>query len=293
MREGDSSSLTEEFKKLGFDVKQHPAGYRSVHYICSSQPGLREVLVEIQVRTIFEEAWSEIDHRVRYPNFSDDPLISYFLTIFNRLAGSADEMGAFVKKLMNGLQETNTELARANREKEEALTAMASMIADLKKGKQQDEETKRKLSQLQDEVRKLRLIPSVDNCKDIRALAGMTSVQSSILYGHHANSAAIEMVRQLEIDGRNSYLAEMASRHLKESSATHQMMRQIEKIESDNASVLAAVAQHALKFSAAEIVRQENSCESNIKHLSLNSPDHAALNIDLVPFFEEGQDRSR
>jgi ppGpp synthetase/RelA/SpoT-type nucleotidyltranferase len=91
VREGDPPDLTKKFGEHGFEVKEHPAGYRSVHYIFLTQPFQRKVFAEIQVRTIFEEGWSEIDHRVRYPNFSNDQLVSYFLTIFNRLAGSADE----------------------------------------------------------------------------------------------------------------------------------------------------------------------------------------------------------
>lgn len=58
-----------------------------------------EVLVEIQVRTVFEEAWSEIDHLMRYPYDVDNPIITEYLGIFNRIVGSADEMGMFIKKI--------------------------------------------------------------------------------------------------------------------------------------------------------------------------------------------------
>ncbi|TMP43399.1 hypothetical protein CWB96_02390 [Pseudoalteromonas citrea] len=99
-----------------FDIKQHPAGYRSTHYVFESQPLNQKVYSEVQVRTIFEEGWSEIDHKVRYPNFSDNDQVVYFLRIFNRLAGSADEMGSFVKELVNELDETNKELVRIKNE---------------------------------------------------------------------------------------------------------------------------------------------------------------------------------
>ncbi|MCK6437210.1 RelA/SpoT domain-containing protein [Rivihabitans pingtungensis] len=203
VREGDSSSLMEKLKELGFDVKLHSDGYRSVHYICSSQHLRRKILVEIQVRTIFEEAWSEIDHQVRYPNFSDSPLVSYFLTIFNRLAGSADEMGTFVKDLTSELDGMNAKLIDANREKEEAFMAMDRMISDLEQGKQQDAETRKKIGELQDEIRKLKGISSVGNRKDA-ALAAMTiaSMQprepTSISREIYSNGTAAEMVRQME-----------------------------------------------------------------------------------------------
>ena len=55
--------------------------------------------MEIQVRTVFEEAWSEIDHIIRYPYDVDNPVLTEYLAIFNRIVGSADEMGMFIKKL--------------------------------------------------------------------------------------------------------------------------------------------------------------------------------------------------
>ena len=66
VRQGDPQALTEKFRSNGWTVKEHPAGYRSVHYVVSTKPLQRTIFAEMQVRTIFEEGWSEIDHRVRY-----------------------------------------------------------------------------------------------------------------------------------------------------------------------------------------------------------------------------------
>ena len=48
-------------------------GYSSVHYVIRlgkslrrAKPGLADLKVELQLRTIFEEAWGEIDHKYRY-----------------------------------------------------------------------------------------------------------------------------------------------------------------------------------------------------------------------------------
>lgn len=79
-------------------VRDH--GYRSIHYLIGVPVTKQEeVLVEIQVRTVFEEAWSEIDHLMRYPYDVDNPVITEYLAIFNRIVGSADEMGMFIKKM--------------------------------------------------------------------------------------------------------------------------------------------------------------------------------------------------
>lgn len=106
IRSGDESENLNEH----FDVKTHPAGYRSIHYVFETQPLKQIIYTEVQVRTIFEEGWSEIDHKIRYPNFSDNHNVATFLQIFNRLAGSADEMGTFIKGLvteLNNNQEQN------------------------------------------------------------------------------------------------------------------------------------------------------------------------------------------
>lgn len=98
---------TTRFKKLGdpelaLIIDQggtevdHDAGYRSIHYGIKYQPEKLPILVEIQTRTIFQEAWSEIDHKVRYPNFSENELLKYFLITFSGLSANADDMSSFV-----------------------------------------------------------------------------------------------------------------------------------------------------------------------------------------------------
>jgi GTP pyrophosphokinase len=99
IRRGDAESFIDEFRAKGCEIMEHTFGYRSVHYLVKSQPTKDLHIVEIQVRTIFEEAWSEIDHRLRYPHDTNYPLLNQYLFIFNRLAGSADEMASFARYL--------------------------------------------------------------------------------------------------------------------------------------------------------------------------------------------------
>jgi putative GTP pyrophosphokinase len=103
-RRGDPGEVVERFKSKGCKAKEHPFGYRSVHYLVKCKPAKTEHIVEVQVRTIFEEGWSEIDHRVRYPRGAG-PALEQFLVLFNRLAGSADEMGSFVGCLETTMQD--------------------------------------------------------------------------------------------------------------------------------------------------------------------------------------------
>lgn len=117
-RDGDSSDYQKKFEELGCDVKIHPYGYRSVHYIIETKPAKEIYFAEIQVRTIFEEAWSEIDHTIRYPYDQDNPVFGQFLLILNRLAGSADEMGTFIQFLKKELQNKENNFQQVMKEKD-------------------------------------------------------------------------------------------------------------------------------------------------------------------------------
>lgn len=76
-REGDNTaSSVQEVLQDQFDHKQHPAGYRSWHYLIKTSPTKQQDIAEIQVRTIFEEGWSEIDHQLRYPYDLDNHLLN-------------------------------------------------------------------------------------------------------------------------------------------------------------------------------------------------------------------------
>ncbi|MCI8578805.1 MAG: GTP pyrophosphokinase [Lachnospiraceae bacterium] len=69
--------------------------YRSLHYIIK----YKGYYIEIQGRTLFEEGWSEIDHDIVYPYFMDDEMLSDFSTLLNRLAGMADEMSSYFRRI--------------------------------------------------------------------------------------------------------------------------------------------------------------------------------------------------
>ncbi len=156
IRTGDHEDLSEKFRDQGFEMKEHPAGYRSIHYVFSTQPARRKVIVEVQVRTIFEEGWSEIDHKVRYPNLSSNDLLGYFLTIFNRMAGSADEMGGFVRVLSSGLRELEEQVSEANRDKEKTLFAVDEALRKLENANPQNQELTQSIATLKAEIEKLR-----------------------------------------------------------------------------------------------------------------------------------------
>lgn len=131
-RSGDSVEYNKRFEEYGCEIKEHPHGYRSVHYIVETKLAKKTILAQIQVRTIFEEAWSEIDHKIRYPYDQDNPVFSQLLLLLNRLAGSADEMGTFIQYLKNELKNRDDNYKRSILEKDSLIKQLEQKVKDLK-----------------------------------------------------------------------------------------------------------------------------------------------------------------
>jgi len=139
VRKGDSEEFIKKFKDKNCDINEHIFGYRSVHYIVKSTPGKQLHLAEIQVRTIFEEGFSEIDHQVRYPYDQDNLIIASYLAIFNRLAGSADEMGSFVKILKLELAQKDKLAMKLSTERESLTKRLKEQVEKLKIAQEEKE----------------------------------------------------------------------------------------------------------------------------------------------------------
>lgn len=96
VREGDD---THRFEELNIEICSRKSGYRSVHYLIEFFPTNQKVIAEIQVRTIFEEGYGEIDHQLRYSHDKIPKVLASNLLLFNRIAGSADEMASLINLL--------------------------------------------------------------------------------------------------------------------------------------------------------------------------------------------------
>jgi putative GTP pyrophosphokinase len=58
------------FQGIGIETKDSENMYTSVHYILKSN-SRTAVTCEIQVRTLMEEVWGEVDHSINYPHKTD------------------------------------------------------------------------------------------------------------------------------------------------------------------------------------------------------------------------------
>lgn len=115
VRRGGLSALnTEPFEAAGYQMDApHRAGYSSIHFVVRLGPefhtvidrgrgirdcykelskslGSRRCLVEIQLRTLLEEAWGEVDHVIRY----EDKTLSQDADLSDQMAALASYLQA-------------------------------------------------------------------------------------------------------------------------------------------------------------------------------------------------------
>jgi ppGpp synthetase/RelA/SpoT-type nucleotidyltranferase len=125
-----------EFRGAGCQVEEKDDAYRSVHYHLKFREKRRLLRVELQVRTIFQEAWGEISRQLIYSDPSADQALTAYLTTFSLLVQLGDRMGSYAKDLAARLQQGNErlrEVGQALREKVSTLEITENAKADLQR----------------------------------------------------------------------------------------------------------------------------------------------------------------
>ena len=125
IREGDN---TKEFEAKDIEVCSRLSGYRSVHYLVESYPTNKKLIAEVQVRTIFEEGYGEIDHQLRYSHDNIPELLGQNLMLLNRIAGSSDEMASLINMMSKSLKEVEIEFEVKIKEKDEKINDLKNKI---------------------------------------------------------------------------------------------------------------------------------------------------------------------
>ncbi|GAB6088816.1 RelA/SpoT domain-containing protein [Spirochaeta dissipatitropha] len=148
VRYGDSQRIIDYYKKNDCSVQEHKHGYRSVHYLLQLRPKNEDVLVEVQVRTLFEEAWGEIDHRVRYPHEQDNELLVRLSSILNRLTGDADELASYMRYFTIRDKRRMREHQRQLDDKNRTIERLKEQINSLEIDKQSKQAISRNLDDL-------------------------------------------------------------------------------------------------------------------------------------------------
>ncbi|MEB6535930.1 RelA/SpoT domain-containing protein [Pantoea stewartii] len=86
------------FRKEGINTEQKESFYTSVHYVFKAN-STSKITCEVQVRTLFEEVWGEIDHAVNYPKESESIFIKEQLKVLARIVGAGTRMSHSIFKI--------------------------------------------------------------------------------------------------------------------------------------------------------------------------------------------------
>ncbi len=100
-----------ENQGLNPDVKE--SLYTSVHYVIKPRED-SPVSCEIQVRTLFEEVWAEIDHLVNYPEPTDNVVCREQIGVLARLVGAGSRLADSICRFHS--EQNTTDAPRINRE---------------------------------------------------------------------------------------------------------------------------------------------------------------------------------
>lgn len=79
------------FKKLGLVVVRNESLYTSVHYVIKQNSTTRR-LCELQVRTLAEEVWGEISHKINYPHETDSVACREQLKVLARVVSGCSRL---------------------------------------------------------------------------------------------------------------------------------------------------------------------------------------------------------
>lgn len=102
--EDKNSIQARQFAADEYKVVVNDRGYKAQHFILKVQPSRQLYFVEVQVKTLFEEGWSEVDHGIRYPDHEPNELLNRLLSLLNQLTSNADQVVTQVQALASELQ---------------------------------------------------------------------------------------------------------------------------------------------------------------------------------------------
>jgi putative GTP pyrophosphokinase len=79
------------FASMGLTVEVKDSFYTSVHYLVRPRPDSSHCC-EIQVRTLFEEIWGEVDHTLNYPSPIDNAACCEQLRVLTKVVGAGSRL---------------------------------------------------------------------------------------------------------------------------------------------------------------------------------------------------------
>jgi ppGpp synthetase/RelA/SpoT-type nucleotidyltranferase len=90
------------YNKLGIKTELRETYYTSVHYLVKpNNNNPNPLCCEIQVRTLFEEIWGEIDHSINYPHPTDNIACKEQLRVLSKLVSTGTRLADSIFRTFN------------------------------------------------------------------------------------------------------------------------------------------------------------------------------------------------
>ncbi|MBC9908955.1 RelA/SpoT domain-containing protein [Chitinophaga varians] len=90
------------YDKLGIRSSVRDTYYTSVHYLVKpNNNNPNPICCEIQVRTLFEEIWGEIDHSINYPHPTSDVACKEQLRVLSKLISTGTRLADSIYRTLN------------------------------------------------------------------------------------------------------------------------------------------------------------------------------------------------
>lgn len=96
------------FKDLGLEVFAKDSYYTSIHYLVKPNNNRSIVCCEIQVRTLFEEIWGEIDHTINYPHPTDSVACKEEIRVLAKLTSTGTRLADAIFKSYDDYKKANS-----------------------------------------------------------------------------------------------------------------------------------------------------------------------------------------
>lgn len=97
------------YETLGINTVVKDSFYTSVHYLIKLNNG-NSLCCEIQVRTLFEEIWGEIDHAINYPHPIESIACSEQLKVLSKLVSTGTRLSDSIFKSYNEFNSNNKKI---------------------------------------------------------------------------------------------------------------------------------------------------------------------------------------
>lgn len=122
------------FVSLGIETKVKESHYTSVHYVIRPRRD-SELACEIQVRTLFEEIWGEVDHTLNYPHPTDNVACKEQLRVLAKVVGAGSRL---VDSIFNSAEFSVAAAAGGTNGAVEKVESSVPLAGDIENDEQHD-----------------------------------------------------------------------------------------------------------------------------------------------------------